>query len=216
MHHVLMMSDQPGWGEVVARIEVRLTVKCASSGLNGATSVAALPPESLVVVDAEGLSGERVGEILDMVSRQAPTARTAVINLAGDTPLESLVLQPRLMGLFVDLCAEDVLVKGIAGMLCGEYWLPRKVMEHFFERYRGMQVGRPEMAAALTPKEQRILQLIAQGKANQDIADTLFVSKHTVKTHIYNLFRKINVNSRSQAVLWAIRHLDDAPEARAN
>jgi DNA-binding NarL/FixJ family response regulator len=58
----------------------------------------------------------------------------------------------------------------------------------------------------LTPREVEVLRLIAKGHNNQEIARLLFVSEATVKTHINNLFSKIDVRDRAQAVTYAYRH----------
>jgi DNA-binding NarL/FixJ family response regulator len=60
-------------------------------------------------------------------------------------------------------------------------------------------------AAALTPREREILVLVAQGKSNRDIADTLRISERTARTHISNVLAKLGLISRTQAALWAIR-----------
>jgi DNA-binding CsgD family transcriptional regulator len=59
----------------------------------------------------------------------------------------------------------------------------------------------------LTRREREILDLIASGFSNQQIADELFISPHTVKTHLHNIFKKINVIRRLQAALWAAENL---------
>ncbi|MDD9302987.1 MAG: response regulator transcription factor [Desulfobacter sp.] len=59
----------------------------------------------------------------------------------------------------------------------------------------------------LTRREKEILDLISSGFSNQKIADELFISPHTVKTHLQNIFGKINVKQRLQAALWAAKHL---------
>lgn len=59
----------------------------------------------------------------------------------------------------------------------------------------------------LTNREKEILLRIASGDRNKDIADDLFISPLTVKTHIYNIFKKIDVPNRLQATLWAARNL---------
>lgn len=56
----------------------------------------------------------------------------------------------------------------------------------------------------LTKRENEILVYIADGLSNQEIADRLFISEYTVKTHVSNLFRKIGVNDRVQAILYAL------------
>jgi DNA-binding NarL/FixJ family response regulator len=64
----------------------------------------------------------------------------------------------------------------------------------------------PERAgAALTPREREILVLVAQGKSNRDIANTLVISERTARTHVSNVLTKLGLTSRTQAALWAVR-----------
>jgi two-component system, NarL family, response regulator LiaR len=58
----------------------------------------------------------------------------------------------------------------------------------------------------LTSRELEILLLMAQGKANQDIADELFIALKTVKTHVSNILSKLQVQDRTQAVIYAFKH----------
>ncbi|WP_339695708.1 response regulator transcription factor [uncultured Roseivirga sp.] len=58
-------------------------------------------------------------------------------------------------------------------------------------------------ALGISPRELEVLQLISQGLSNNEIAETLFVSESTIKTHISNLFVKLDVKRRTQAVIRA-------------
>ena len=58
----------------------------------------------------------------------------------------------------------------------------------------------------LTPRETQVLRHVAMGLANKEIADALKISVETVKEHVQNLLRKISLNDRTQAAVWAIRH----------
>lgn len=58
----------------------------------------------------------------------------------------------------------------------------------------------------LTPRETQVLRLVAMGLSNQEIADSLDISVETVKEHVQNLLRKISLNDRTQAAVWALRH----------
>ncbi|KRM88280.1 response regulator transcription factor [Lacticaseibacillus thailandensis] len=58
----------------------------------------------------------------------------------------------------------------------------------------------------LTNREREVLDLIAQGKSNQEIADELFITLKTVKTHVSNILAKLEVDDRTKAALYAVRH----------
>ena len=58
----------------------------------------------------------------------------------------------------------------------------------------------------LTPRETQVLRLVSMGLSNQEIADSLEISIETVKEHVQNLLRKLSLNDRTQAAVWAIRH----------
>jgi len=60
-------------------------------------------------------------------------------------------------------------------------------------------------ATALTPREREILVLVAQGKSNRDIARALVISERTARTHVSNVLTKLDLASRTQAALWAVR-----------
>jgi DNA-binding NarL/FixJ family response regulator len=60
-------------------------------------------------------------------------------------------------------------------------------------------------AAALTPREREILVLVAHGKSNRELAETLMISERTARTHVSNVLTKLGLASRTQAALWAIR-----------
>ncbi|GAB1037435.1 hypothetical protein AYI83_01960 [Shewanella algae] len=59
----------------------------------------------------------------------------------------------------------------------------------------------------LTFREREVLQALLAGLSNQQIATSLYVSESTVKTHLYRVFRKLNLSNRAQVMAWAQRHL---------
>jgi LuxR family transcriptional regulator of csgAB operon len=130
----------------------------------------------------------------------------AVMNADEQLPLELVVACPGVKGVFFTESSEDTLVKGIEAIFRGEYWLPRRVLCAHLERTRTMQKPASSAATLLTRKEMETLRLLATGSSTQHIAKELKVSPHTVKTHIYNLFRKIRVSNRVQAVHWAAQN----------
>ena len=72
--------------------------------------------------------------------------------------------------------------------------------------------GRARELPELSEREAQVLALIVEGLTNQEIADRVFVSINSVKTYIRSAYRKIGVNSRSQAVAWGLRHRINRPD----
>ena len=64
----------------------------------------------------------------------------------------------------------------------------------------------PGRSEGLSERESEILALITQGLGNADVAALTFLSPNTIKSYVRNLYRKIDVTSRTQAVLWGIAH----------
>ncbi|WP_423839854.1 response regulator transcription factor [Vibrio mytili] len=85
-------------------------------------------------------------------------------------------------------------------VLSGGLWLPRKYLEKLVNNYRHADVALDCQQDSLTSRERQILSLIAHGITNQQIASKLFVSESTVKSHIYKLYKKLDVHSRHDAM----------------
>jgi len=96
-------------------------------------------------------------------------------------------------------------------MLENELWFSREAMSAFLlgRQTRSPEPAAPEEQGELSQREKEILLMLAAGATNKDIAEQLFLSLNTVKSHIYNIYRKIDVPNRLQASLWAAKHLRD-------
>jgi DNA-binding NarL/FixJ family response regulator len=70
--------------------------------------------------------------------------------------------------------------------------------------------------AGLSPREVEVLSLVTMGMSNQDIADRLFLTINTLKSHIRQAYKKIGVTSRAQAVAWCMQHGFAPPEQRTS
>ena len=110
------------------------------------------------------------------------------------------------------------LIKAIKAVASGELWVERKLLAKLLEREAIADCEQPGRKGrsrfALTCRENEILRLLAYGLKNRHIGETLFISEKTVKTHLNSIYRKLNVASRSQAVIYAISHaweLDSSP-----
>ena len=98
-------------------------------------------------------------------------------------------------------------LKGIKAILNGELWFSRKILSNFLIKQKPRHRAEPEVIADLTFREKEILMKITSGASNKEIADALCISPHTVKTHVYNTYKKIHVSNRLQATLWTAKYL---------
>ncbi len=94
----------------------------------------------------------------------------------------------------------DALCRAIKAAAVGQVQLTPQAAARLMQA-----VSAPESPEALTERETEVLRLLAQGKANKEIARSLNISEKTVKVHVSNILSKLGVQSRTQATLYAIR-----------
>ena len=99
--------------------------------------------------------------------------------------------------------ARDLLVD-VHRVAAGESLLDPKTVARVVERISNPPKTDPEFQA-LTPQERRILDLIAEGRTNRQIADSMFLAEHTVKNYITGLLRKLKMSSRTEAAIYATK-----------
>jgi len=131
----------------------------------------------------------------------------AVFNLIRGLRIEEELVIRGIRGIFY---ANDLPVhvqKGVLGILEGKIWISREIMSTFIpETSETRGLSATEMPV-LSGREVEILSLVAQGAKNTDVAQTLYISRHTVKSHLYNIYKKIKVTNRLEAALWANKNL---------
>ncbi|MDQ6786867.1 MAG: response regulator transcription factor [Acidobacteriota bacterium] len=128
----------------------------------------------------------------------AENKRAKIIVLAehaGDAEI-SKSLKRGALGYVCKDVSETEIVRAIRAVATGRKYIPSAIANILSENF-----GQEE----LTPSEQKILQLIVSGKANKEIAFDLKVSENTVKTHVKNIFDKLDVSDRTSAATLAIK-----------
>jgi len=200
---VLILGSASLQNKLLAKlIEERTGYACeirSANRSNGHEPVA----QQLVLLDAAECSAR-----LPALCGSGLYTTIAVINADASASWDHFVSYPGVRGVFPSDISEEQLIKGIQGIFRGEYWLSRKLLCAHLERTRALpETPESPLAGVLTRKEMATLRLLAAGNTTEHIAASLKVSPHTVKTHIYNLFRKIHVSNRVQAVHWATRNM---------
>ncbi len=174
---------------------------------------------SLVCLDAEtpavlliDTSHVPVDRVLDDLAAThfPPTTYAALLNVVRDADWSSESVSYGVRGLFFEDDSVELVIRGVQALLEGAVWISRKTLlqaavQPHRERSTGNGGGHP--GDDLTRREKEILGLICIGATNQEIADKLFISTNTVKTHIYKIYKKIDVPNRMQAALWGAKNL---------
>lgn len=167
-----------------------------------------VPPAALLLMDAESIPAKQLAAQMRALIHAAPECQLVLFNVDDHAALQYIVQCPGVRGVFSRDATQEHLLKGIKAVLAGEYWLPRRVLTAHLEQSRTRRLMSGANGIALTPKETQTLRLLMRGSSNSRIAGELKVSTHTVKTHLYNVFRKLQVSNRVQAVHWAMHHFE--------
>jgi len=131
----------------------------------------------------------------------------AVFNLIRGLKIEEELVIRGIRGIFYANDQPDHLERGVRALLEGEIWISREIMSKFIPESEATRRLSASETSVLSGRESEILGLVAKGAINTEIAQTLYISRHTVKSHLYNIYKKINVTNRLEAALWANKNL---------
>jgi two-component system, NarL family, response regulator LiaR len=139
-------------------------------------------------------------EATEIIRRELPDVEViALTSVLEDGSVIGAVRAGAIGYLLKDTNAED-LCRAIKAAASGQVQLSPQAAARLTREIRT-----PENPQKLTDREVEILRLLAQGKANKEIAASLFIGETTVKTHVSNILLKLGVPSRTQAALYAVR-----------
>ena len=141
---------------------------------------------------------------------------TKVLALSGydDADLIFRAMKIGAKGYVLKTMASAQLIYAIEEVLNGKIYLPLALSSRFFEYFQQsfreesakQEVEEENLLSYLTQREEEVLELLTQGITYKGVANKLFISETTVKTHVNNIFQKLQVNDRTQAVLYAINN----------
>jgi len=137
----------------------------------------------------------------------------AVFNLIRGLRIEEELVKRGIRGIFYANDLPDHVQKGVLGIIEGKIWISREIMSRFIPKTREAHKLSAEEISVLSEREIEILNLVARGAMNTEIGEKLHISRHTVKSHLYNIYKKIKVSNRLEAALWAKENLHHQTES---
>jgi LuxR family transcriptional regulator, positive regulator of biofilm formation len=164
----------------------------------------------MVLFDCHGLASGDLWTKLGFNGLIDPASVPVVLFNICDEPdigFEKRAIEKQVRGVFYHTEPLHLLPKGIVKILDGEIWFSRKTTSCLLMEQQQIKSRTEAAEAMLTLREKEILIAIAAGAGNIDIAQELRISLHTVKSHIYNIYKKLEVRNRLEATLWVARYL---------
>lgn len=159
------------------------------------------PDIAIIDIAMPGLNGiDTLRQIFDI----CPTVKVLACSMYSDLPYIVQSLRLGACGYLMKNSAKDDLIRAVHAAKAGKCFLSLDAATQLVEGFV-RKVDNEETKDALTSREREILQLIAEGKTNKDIANTLNLSLKTVETHRTNLMRKLKVKEVTGLVQYAIR-----------
>ena len=192
-----LLEGQPGW-EVCGE---------AATGREALEKVKRLRPDVVVLdimmPELNGLDATR------LIRKEAPRTEVLVLTMDSSEAMAREVLRAGARGYVLKSDADTDLVAAVIALRQHKPFLTSRVAEFVLERYVEAATdtgqGTPSRCT-LTTREREIVQLLAEGKGNKEIAARLDVSTRTVEAHRANPMRKLGVRSLSELVHYAIRN----------
>lgn len=190
-----------GIAEMVASTDVQVVGEAA----NGEAAVAAARRHKPDVVLLDVRMGGKDGiDAIKRIRSAAPKARVVMLSAFDNSTYVARAVSAGAHDYILKTATRKELLDAIGA--AARNTVPAR--SSAFRRMAGAVANREASSAEvpLTPRETQVLRHVALGLSNREIADTLEISIETVKEHVQNLLRKIALDDRTQAAVWAIRH----------
>ncbi|MBM7585775.1 two-component system response regulator DegU [Bacillus pakistanensis] len=215
---IVIIDDHQLFREGVKRIlEFEPTFDVAAEGDDGNEALALVeehhPDVVLMDINMPEINGV---EATRQLVQKYPGTKVIILSIHDDESYVNHALKTGAMGYLLKEMDSDALVDAVKVVAEGGSYLHPKVTHNLVQEYRRLanshnnggfqqvEVRRP--LHLLTRRECEVLQMLADGKSNRGIGESLYISEKTVKNHVSNILQKMNVNDRTQAVVTAIKN----------
>ncbi|CAH0440001.1 response regulator [Ralstonia pseudosolanacearum] len=182
----------------------------AADGLEGIKLAKRHRPDVILLdLNMPGLSGL---ETLQLLAQDLPDTAVVMLTVSEEADELKAALRDGARGYLVKNIEADTLVAGVRRAAAGEPVISESMTAKLVAHFRAPEKAAPAAPAAsvsadrLTPRERDIVRGLARGESNKEIARALDVAESTVKIHVQNILKKLNLTSRVQVAVYAVEH----------
>jgi len=207
MARVMLADSQPLFNEALealfSRGDAHRVVGCSSSAEEAFSAVGSLLPD-LVLVDATlGLGGS--SSLVARVLEAYPSVKLLVLGDDRDVDLLLAAIRAGAAGVVGKTYGASTVLRVAEAVLAGEGAVPRAMLLELARRMTARDRIADSPLARLSPRERQVLALLSRGWDNARIGRDLFISQHTVRTHIQNILEKLGMHSKLEAATFAMQ-----------
>ncbi len=174
----------------------------ARNGSEAVDLAAAIQPD-VVLMDV-GMPDMDGIEATQQLKERLPGTFVVILTMHADQDFLSKAIRAGASGYLVKDCSTDEIGSAIDAVVTGETALSPRLAATMLAEVR-RQDNHSKDERVITPREEEVLQLIADGCSTPEVAEQLFISQKTVKNHLASIYRKLDARDRTQAVLQAVR-----------
>jgi DNA-binding NarL/FixJ family response regulator len=162
------------------------------------------PDVILLDVGMPRLSGPDAAQ---SISQKLPAARIVMLSMHSDEAYVLRALKAGARGYILKASPEADVIAAIRAVASGNAYFSPSITKLLVEEYvvEARRRGVEDSYDLLSTREKEILQLLASGKTNREIAELLFISVSTVETHRNNVFQKLHLHNLAELILYAVR-----------
>ena len=161
-----------------------------------------MPDVVLLDINMPGMNGL---EVLEVIKQENLNVKVLILTIHNEIEYLYKAVEIGVNGYVLKDSESDVLIKAIRSIYGGESYIQPNMASLLFKKING-ELDNQVKHNKLTKREIEVLKLITQGLLNKEIADQLCISEKTVKNHVSNIFKKIEVSDRTQAAVYAIKN----------
>ncbi|WP_028766975.1 LuxR C-terminal-related transcriptional regulator [Shewanella fidelis] len=162
---------------------------------------------TIILIDLASVDVQTAYQIQRKIEKGSNVARVVFLHFPQQVDVSFLIQASVTAGVFYSDASLEQIGEGMVEIVKGKVIIPQDLIES-----SNAKDAVTDDVETLTIREREVLQVLRSGSTNIDIANQLFVSESTIKTHLYRAFRKIGVSSRGQAIAWAQTNLHEVTQ----
>jgi len=191
----------------ILELEKDITVTAQASNGSEAVRLAREFKPDIILMDIN-MPGTNGLQAIKEIKQEKLPSKVIVLTIHEDREYLFKTLQMGAEGYVLKDAEPAVLIEAIRNVYNGQSYIQPNMTRELVKEFNRVTLHEKEKSdeSNLTSREIEVLELIAEGMINKEIAKQLYISEKTVKNHVSNIFKKLDVSDRTQAAIYAFKH----------